>query len=84
MLDVSHVAVRSLAEEREPARITVQWTPLRDSDWEAALRPRAARTVFAAVSAELPHRLAEALSPQPQASSPAARSRNSAAPSGCD
>ena len=61
VLDVSHVAVRSLAEESEPARITVQWTPLRDSDWEAALRPRATRTVIAAVSAELPSRLADAL-----------------------
>ena len=36
---MSHVAVRSRAEAGEPARITVQWTPLRDSDWEAALRP---------------------------------------------
>ena len=61
VLDVSHVAVRSLADESEPARITVQWTPLRDSEWEEALRPRATRTVLAAVGAELPHRLAEAL-----------------------
>ena len=61
VLDVSHVAVRSLAEERKPARITVQWTPLRDSEWEEALRPRGTRTVIAAVSTELPHRLAEAL-----------------------
>ena len=67
----------------EPARITVQWTPLRDSEWEAALRPRATRTVLAAVSAELPQRLADALAAA-AASSPAARSRNSAAPSGCD
>ncbi len=34
---------------------------MRDSDWEAALRPRAARTVIAAVSADLPSRLAGAL-----------------------
>ena len=61
VLDVSHVAVRSLADGAEPARITVQWTPLRDSEWEEALRPRATRTVLAAVGAELPHRLAEAL-----------------------
>ena len=61
VLDVSHVAVRSRAEGGLPARITVQWTPLRDTDWEAALRPRGTRTVLAAVSAELPHRLAEAL-----------------------
>jgi len=61
VLDVSHVAVRSLAEEREPARITVQWTRFGDSEWEQALRPRGARTVLAAVGAELPHRLADAL-----------------------
>ena len=61
VLDVSHVAVRSLAEGGEPARLTVQWTPLRDAEWDAALRPRGTRTVLAAVGAELPHRLAEAL-----------------------
>jgi len=61
VLDVSHVAVRSLEEEGTPARITIQWTPLRDSDWEAVLRPRATRTVLAAISTELPHRLAGAL-----------------------
>ena len=44
-----------------PARITVQWTALKDADWDAALRPRGTRTVLAAVGAELPHRLAEAL-----------------------
>jgi len=61
VLDVSHVAVRSLADAREPASIAVQWTPLRDSDWEDAFRPRATRTVLGAVGAVLPHRLAEAL-----------------------
>jgi len=61
VLDVSHVAVRSLADASQPARITVQWTPLRDSDWEDAFRPRATRTVLAAVGDALPHRLAEAL-----------------------
>jgi hypothetical protein len=61
VLDVSHVAVRSLEQEGGPARIAVQWTPLRDREWEAVLRPRATRTVLAAVSAELPHRLADAL-----------------------
>jgi predicted Rossmann fold flavoprotein len=61
VLDVSHVAVRSLAEPGEPAQITVQWTTLKDSDWEDALRARGTRTVLAAVGAELPHRLAEAL-----------------------
>ena len=61
VLDVSHVAVRSLAEACEQARITVQWTPLREQEWEGALRPRGARTVAAAIGAELPQRLAETL-----------------------
>jgi predicted Rossmann fold flavoprotein len=61
VLDVSHVAVRSLAETHDPATVIVQWTPLSDREWEEALRPRATRTVLAAVSAELPQRLAEVL-----------------------
>ena len=61
VLDVSHVAVRSLGDAAGPATIAVQWTPLGDSGWEEALRPRATRTVLASVAAELPHRLAEAL-----------------------
>jgi len=61
VLDVSHVAVRSLEHGGERATITVQWTPMRDREWEEMLRPRATRTVVAAVGAELPHRLADAL-----------------------
>src|SRR5688572_2723482 len=61
VLDVSHVAVRSVAAPGDVATISVQWTPLRDAEWEEALRPRATRTVLAAVGAHLPHRLAEAL-----------------------
>jgi predicted Rossmann fold flavoprotein len=61
VLDVSHVAVRSRSEESGPARMTVQWTPLQDSEWEEVLRPLGARTVLAAVVTRLPHRLAEAL-----------------------
>ena len=61
VLDVSHVAVRSLAEGREAARLTVQWAPLREAEWEEAFRPRGARTVLSVVAAELPHRLAEIL-----------------------
>jgi hypothetical protein len=60
VLDVSHVAVRSLAAG-ERARITMQWSPLREKDWEDSLRPRGARTVAAAVGGELPQRLAETL-----------------------
>jgi len=61
VLDVSHVAVRSRADGGEPARITVQWTALRENEWGEALRPRGARTVSAAVGAELPQRLADTL-----------------------
>ena len=61
VLDVSHVAVRSLAESASPATITVKWTPRGDDEWAAALRPRGSRTVLAALGAELPDRLAEAL-----------------------
>src|SRR5438876_4262187 len=45
VLDVSHVAVRSLAETNEPARLTVQWTALNAAAWDEALRPRGTRTV---------------------------------------
>jgi predicted Rossmann fold flavoprotein len=61
VLDVSHVAVRSLVEARDRARITVQWTPLREKEWEGAFLPRGTRTVAAAVATELPQRLADAL-----------------------
>jgi predicted Rossmann fold flavoprotein len=61
VLDVSHVAVRSRAEQMSPARLTVRWTALGDAEWTEALRPQAARTIVAAVGAELPARLAEAL-----------------------
>jgi len=61
VLDVSHVAVRSLAEDGEHARLTVQWVPLREAEWEDALRPRGTQTVLSVLDAKLPHRLAEAL-----------------------
>ena len=61
VLDVSHVAVRSIAGTSPPARLTVRWTPLEDADWDAALRPSGSRTVLSAVSEQLPGRLAEAL-----------------------
>ena len=60
VLDVSHVAVRSRGDGN-PAAITVRWSPLTESDWDAALRAKGSRTVLTAVSRELPHRLAEAL-----------------------
>jgi predicted Rossmann fold flavoprotein len=61
VLDVSHVAVRSIVDGTPRADVTVRWTSLRDVEWEEALRARGSRTVLAAVSSELPHRLAEAL-----------------------
>jgi predicted Rossmann fold flavoprotein len=61
VLDVSHVAVRSLAEMNDPARITVRWTRLNDHDWDAALRPRGSKTLLNVLGAELPTRLADAL-----------------------
>jgi predicted Rossmann fold flavoprotein len=61
VLDVSHVAVRSLSDKTEPASLAVQWSDLTERDWKDALRPKATRTVLAAVSAVLPHRLSDAL-----------------------
>jgi predicted Rossmann fold flavoprotein len=61
VLDVSHVAVRSLAESPAPARVTVKWTDLGAGEWETALRPQANRTVTGALRALLPDRLAAVL-----------------------
>jgi predicted Rossmann fold flavoprotein len=61
VLDVSHVAVRSRGEMNTPARISVRWTPLDQQQWETALRPTGARTIFNSVSAHLPDRLAATL-----------------------
>ena len=59
-LDVSHVAVRSLVDQK-PATITVRWSPLDEAAWTAALKPQGPRTVLGAVGDVLPNRLAEAL-----------------------
>jgi predicted Rossmann fold flavoprotein len=61
VLDISHVAVRSRAETDGPAIVTIRWSALSDSEWEEALRPRGSETLLAALSARLPHRLADAL-----------------------
>ena len=61
VLDVSHVAVRSLLEDGPNARVTVQWSKLDDAEWEVALKPSGAKTVVGAVRAEMPERLAVAL-----------------------
>lgn len=60
VLDVSHVAVRSL-EEKSSARLTVRWTRHDAAAWEAALKGSGARTVAGALRGELPDRLAGAL-----------------------
>jgi predicted Rossmann fold flavoprotein len=61
VLDVSHVAVRSLAEPGPRATIRVKWSSLGDAEWEAALKPNGARTVSGAVRAEMPERLSTSL-----------------------
>ncbi len=60
-LNVSHVLVRSRIEGGPRARLTVRWSTLGDKEWESALKPQGARTVIAAVRAELPDRLATVL-----------------------
>ena len=60
LLDVSHVAVRSLGDT-SPARLSVRWSAREESDWTAALRPDGARTVAGALRGSLPERLASAL-----------------------
>jgi predicted Rossmann fold flavoprotein len=62
VLDVSHVAVRSVEEDGGgPARVTVRWTRKGRDDWEAALRASGTRTVASALRGELPDRLAATL-----------------------
>lgn len=60
-LNVSHVVVRARLEGGPAAKLTVQWSALGDAEWERAFRPHGARTVAAAVRAELPDRLATVL-----------------------
>lgn len=57
VLNISHVAVRSLIDGGIPAKISVAWTTLGDKEWEIALRPHGLRTVLGALRAELPDRL---------------------------
>jgi predicted Rossmann fold flavoprotein len=61
ILDISHVAVRSLMDGAIPATISVRWSRVTEGEWENCLRPKGAQTVLAAVSAELPRRLAALL-----------------------
>jgi hypothetical protein len=61
VLDVSHIAVRSLMDSNAPATITVQWTTLNEAEWSVALQPAGSRTVLSALSGALPRRVAEVL-----------------------
>ena len=61
VLDVSHVAVRSLADSAERAQVTVQWTGLGSAEWEHALRPQGSRAVAGVLRAVLPDRLVAVL-----------------------
>jgi predicted Rossmann fold flavoprotein len=61
VLDISHVAVRSLAEGRSPARLSVSWTSLESGEWDALLRTAGAGSVAGVLRRELPERLAERL-----------------------
>lgn len=61
VLNVSHVAVRTGRDAAARAAVQVQWTELGDADWEAAFAPQGARTVLAAVRAQMPDRLAAQL-----------------------
>ena len=62
VLDVSHVLVRSRADDDEPhARLMVRWTAHGDTEWTELLKPHGARTAIGALRAEMPERLAAAL-----------------------
>ena len=61
VLDVSHVISRSRLEGDGTAQLTVQWTSLDDTAWEAALRPERNRTVAGVLRRQVPDRLADAL-----------------------
>jgi len=61
VLDISHLAVRSLLEQREPTRIQVQWTPDDAEAWDRALTTPGGGQVGTLVRRTLPARLADAL-----------------------
>ncbi len=61
VLNVSHVLVRARLEGDGSARLQVQWSPLADAEWDAALKPQGTRTVLAALRSVLPDRLATVL-----------------------
>lgn len=60
VLDVSHVAIRSLAHEGSPAKLLVQWSELGEREWQAALIG-VSGPVVNVIAGHLPRRLAEQL-----------------------
>jgi predicted Rossmann fold flavoprotein len=61
ILDVSHIAVRSLLEGGEPASVVVRWAAHARHEWESHLQAQGPRTVVRAVGDHLPARLGEAI-----------------------
>ncbi len=59
VLDLSHLAVRSLAAGKERQLIRVRWTAIEESEWERKLQQRSSQTVLATIREALPARLAE-------------------------
>jgi predicted Rossmann fold flavoprotein len=59
VLDISHVAVRSVGND-QPAVLRLQWSPLTADDWEARLAT-ASGSVETLISREVPQRLATML-----------------------
>ena len=57
VLDVSHVAVRTLIDEREPAIVRVQWSTLDAMAWDRALTSGASQ-VATIMAGHIPQRLA--------------------------
>jgi predicted Rossmann fold flavoprotein len=61
VLDISHLAVLSLLERREPARIVVQWTRDGADAWDRLLTASGGGQVGPLIRRMLPARLADAL-----------------------
>ena len=61
VLDVSHVAVRSLARGGPSARLEARWTKRSEATWDAVLRSGGPQLVLTVLRDELPDRLARTL-----------------------
>jgi predicted Rossmann fold flavoprotein len=61
VLDLSHLAVRSLMAGGARQELLVRWTAVEEPEWQRRLQERSPRTVLAALRDELPARLAEQL-----------------------